>query len=532
MQWFRDFVSQHKIVSFLIALPVLILLAVYWHARGPYHRYRADLIKPAAGAASKPDVLKVGVAKSDISPDLSRYDKFVDKDGDGKYRPEKGDYFEDTNGNGKLDAVWIAGFGNDRPAQGVHDPLWARAIAFENNGVRVAMVTVDSIGLFSDAIIEMRKRLNPAAGIDHLVVSCLHDHEAPDTMGIWSIGEQWPFIRFDHIYREFVIQSVVNAAEEAAGRLQPADAIFAQTPLGPEGFVDDSRQPQVFDNVARCARFVKHGTDETIGTMVVWGNHAETLGSDNPLLTSDFSHYLREGVEKGVPDPKGAPGLDGMCLYFQGMVGGLMTQLHTTVPHRDGTREFREASYDKAQALGENVALGVLGALRGEKAWRSESQEVAVVAKSIFVTPQPFYRLVLALGIIHKGWYGLGQAMTEVDALRIGDMEVLTVPGELYPEIAEGGIEAPAGQDYPIAPVEVPPLRGEMKGKLNCIVGLANDEVGYIIPKSQWDKRPPYAYGKIDKPQYGEENSFGPEVAGAVHKNAIKVLEQLHQIVN
>ncbi len=531
MQSIRDFVTEHKIWSTLIALPVLLLLVVYWHARGPYHSYRADLAKPAPGAVVTPDVLKVGVAKSNVTPDLSRYDKFIDKDGDNKYKPEKGDTFEDTNGNGKLDAVWMAGFGNDRPAQGVHDPLWARAIAFENNGVRVVMVTVDSIGIFHDAVVEMRKRLSPSAGIDHLVVSSLHDHEAPDTMGIWSIGDQSPYFRYDHVYREFLIQSVVDAAEEAASRLEPADAILAQVALGPKGFVDDSRDPQVLDNTARCARFVKHGTDTTIGTMVVWGNHPETLGGSNPLLTSDFSHYLREGVENGVTDPNGAPGFGGMCLYFQGMVGGLMTQLHTTVPHRDGTREFKEDNFDKAQALGENVALGVLGALRGDKAWKAAKQDVAVVAKSIFVTPQPFYRFVLALGIIHPGWYGLGQAKTEVDALRIGDMEVLTIPGELYPEIAEGGIEAPAGQDYPIAPVEVPPLRGEMQGKLNCIVGLANDEVGYIIPKSQWDTKPPYAYGRTDKPQYGEENSFGPEVAGGVHKGAMKVLEQLHQMV-
>ena len=44
------------------------------------------------------------------------------------------------------------------------------------------------------------------------------------------------------------------------------------------------------------------------------------------------------------------------------------------------------------------------------------------------------------------------------------------------------------------------------------LVGLANDELGYIIPKRQWDKSAPYAYGK-DGGQYGEVNSCSPEVA-------------------
>ncbi len=44
------------------------------------------------------------------------------------------------------------------------------------------------------------------------------------------------------------------------------------------------------------------------------------------------------------------------------------------------------------------------------------------------------------------------------------------------------------------------------------LLGLANDELGYIIPKRQWDLKAPYAYGR-DKPQYGEVNSCGPDVA-------------------
>ena len=44
------------------------------------------------------------------------------------------------------------------------------------------------------------------------------------------------------------------------------------------------------------------------------------------------------------------------------------------------------------------------------------------------------------------------------------------------------------------------------------IVGLGNDELGYIIPKRQWDDKAPYCYG-LKQAQYGEENSLGPETA-------------------
>lgn len=526
------FFRRHKILSALLVLVVLVAGFLGYRMKGPYRSYRVSLALPAKGAAPAPGVLEVGVAKRDITPDLSQYDAWIDKNNDGKFNPADGDTWQDTNGNGKRDLVWMAGFSDNRPAKGVHDPLWARAIAFRNNGVTVVMVTIDSIGILHEKFIAVRKRIDPSLNIDHVMFSSLHNHETPDTMGIWSNIDGVKAIllkeNYDYGYMAKVQQACKEAVEEAVRNLQPADMTIAEQAIEPEGFVDDSRLPLVYDLNVCCARFTKHGTDETIATLVSWGNHVETLGSANSLLTSDFPHYLREGIEKGVGEPNGVEGFGGECLYFQGMVGGLMTQLHTTVPHRDGKQTFKDASYEKAQALGENVAIVAAKALRGEHAVKQENPRVAVAAQTIFAPCSGIYGIAIALGLIHPGWYW-GQARTEVNAFRIGDLEILTIPGELYPEIGEGGVESPEGGDYPGPPIEVPPLRKEMRGKVNMIIGLANDEIGYIIPKTQWDTKPPYAYGK-EKPQYGEENSGGPDVAPAIHRGALAILKTLHEL--
>ncbi len=520
-----SFIANHKILSTLALIALLLVAILGYRMKGPYRFYRADLVKPAAGDTATPGVLEVGVAKRDITPNLTQYDTWTDADGDGKYNEDKGDTWEDTNGNGRMDLVWMAGFSNNRPAKGVHDPLWVRAIAVRNNGVTLVMVTIDSIGVLHEKFIAVRKSLDPSLGIDHVMFSTSHNHEAPDTMGIWSYSPFRP--KFDYPYMKKVQQACTDAIEESVRNLEPADMILADKVIEPEGFVDDSRKPIVIDRDICSARFVKHGTDETIATMVSWGNHAETLGGSNSELTSDFLNWVRQGVETGVSDPNGVEPLGGMCLYFQGMVGGLMTQLHTTVPHRDGVQEFREASFGKAEALGENLAIVVANSQRSDDAIRVENPEVAVVAKTIFVPMDGLFGYACMLGLIHPGWYW-GKAKTEVNAIRIGDLEILTIPGELYPEIAEGGIESPEGGDYPGTPIEVPPLRQQMQGKVNMIVGLANDEIGYIIPHTQWDEKPPYAYGRTDKPQYGEENSGGPGIAPVIHKEALAVLDQLH----
>ena len=524
-----SFLKRHKVLAslllFLLAFVLLLAMFLGYRSIGPYRSYRADLVKPGPGQSLQPGVLQVGVARRDITPLLDTYDPWVDADGNGKFDPRKGDTYTDKNGNGTFDFVWLAGFSNNRPAKGVHDRLWARAIAFRNNGVTVVMVSLDSIGICHEKFIAIRKMIDPSLGIDHLMFSSLHDHEAPDTMGIWSYSILHP--RFDWKYLGLVEKACQEAAEEAVRNLQPADTILAQVAAGPDGFVDDSRSPIVYDNVIRCARFVKQGTDDTIATVVEWGCHPETLGSANSLLTSDFSGYWRDAVENGVPDPKGVKGLGGMCLYFQGLVGGLMTQLHTTVPHRNGVDKFKEASFEKAQALGENLAILTVNALRGEQAWRPTDTRVAVAAKTVFVPMSGLFGAGVFLGLVHPGWYW-GKGKTELDVIRVGDLEILTIPGEMYPEIADGGIESPEGADYPGTPVEVPPLRSLMKGKLNMMIGLANDEIGYIIPKTQWDAKKPYAYGRTKAPQYGEENSPGPEVAAAIHREAMALLTKFH----
>jgi hypothetical protein len=80
-----------------------------------------------------------------------------------------------------------------------------------------------------------------------------------------------------------------------------------------------------------------------------------------------------------------------------------------------------------------------------------------------------------------------------------------------------GGIESPEGADFGIEPVEVPPIREFLPGKVKFIVGLANDEIGYIVPKSEWDQKKPYLYN-AERPVYGEINSLGPETAPLLHQ--------------
>lgn len=545
-----SFLGRHKILrGVLFTLAALILIGFVWlqfRMRGPYHNYELDFLIPDPASAPQAGQLRVGVAKRDISPDFDRYDTWVDVNENNRFDPDI-DTFEDRTGTGRFDGIWLAGFGTNRPAKGINDPLWVRAMALENNGVLLVMVTVDSVGIFHNDFITIRKAVDPGLGIDHIMFSSTHNHNTPDTMKIWSFGfrtkeRNLPFIGripeldipyfrggYAEHYLEMVQEQSVAAIEEAVMNLAPADMYCAQVHIDPEGFVADSRKPIVMDKNMYLWRFTKPDTDDTIATFVSWGNHPETLGGSNPIITADFVHWLQKGIEEGVPEPNGVEGFGGMALFFQGQLGGLMNPLSITVPHRDGEQFFREHSFEKAESLGYNLAIVAANTLRSDRVWKNENPLLAVAARTAKAPMAGHYKYAIMLGLIHEGYYWGGKAKTEINVIRIGEVTVLTVPGEIYPEIVEGGIEALPGNDFGLTePVEVPPLRVflEQETRMGLVIGLANDQIGYIVPKSQWDTRPPHVYN--DRPQYGEGNSGGPEVAPAIHRESRRLLEEMN----
>ena len=70
-----------------------------------------------------------------------------------------------------------------------------------------------------------------------------------------------------------------------------------------------------------------------------------------------------------------------------------------------------------------------------------------------------------------------------------------------------------------------------MPGKFQFVIGLSNDELGYILPKSQWDEEAPYTY-EDDEAPYGEENSIGLETAPLLYDEFTKILTTLMYDLN
>jgi hypothetical protein len=419
--------------------------------------------------------------------------------------------------------VRIAGFGEGRDATGVHDDLEARALVIEGGGVAVAMVALDIIGLFHDDVVRIREEVrarHPEVVADAILVASTHTHAGPDIIGLWSPADR----TVDPALVARIRSAAADAVAEAWGRRRQARVSFASADL-PQ-LIHDSRQPEVIDATAFLMKVDSADGRDTIATLLDFPSHPESLGRRNILLSADYPWAARRRLEQEF---------GGVALFFSGDLGGMLTPSGVSMNDPLTGEALTPGTPRTTQAYGEELARKVIAAWRATQdasptgsgasgASARGSVEVRSRALRVPLANQRF-RDGLQSGHIWPRAVGPDGALTsEVALLTIHDAaggpdplaEFACVPGEIYPELVIGGIQTPqeSGADLQDAAFERP-LRPMMAGRYRLVLGLCNDELGYIIPKSEWDEVPPFAYQR-SSPQYGEVNSAGPDVAPTV----------------
>jgi len=509
---------------FLILLAILIVGIVIWVGYNIRDRHKGYEVNISIQEQNQKANYKVGFGKEKITPTIT--DTWIDVDGNAKFEEEKGDSYIDVNKNGKFDAVWIAGFSNNKPANGVHDDVWSRAVIIDDGNARIALVSIDAIGFMYKDVVDIRKMIPKDLKIDYTLIASTHTHESNDLIGMW--GPDILHSGVDDEHMRYVKEQTVSAITNAVNSMEPAKILFAEDLSGRDSLlIKDTRKPIVKATGIHVMHVLHAETNATLGTIVNWANHPETLWSKNLMISSDFPHYIRESIENGIVYDGDTilQSSGGTTIFFNGAVGGLMAP-HPSLPFNDPIRDevFKEPSFEKTRTLGEQIAMLAMTAISTTDTL-DQMPGIDLEARSIQLPlKNKNFRIASSIGLIERGMPELFQTRTEVAAFNIGDASFLSMPGEMYPEILYGGIESPPGQDIETDPVEIPALQEKMPRQYKFYLGLANDEIGYIIPKSEWDEKEPWLY--LDKGDtYGEENSMGPETAPLLHAHFLELLE-------
>lgn len=362
--------------------------------------------------------------------------------------------------------MYLAGFGHNRVASGVHDDLYARCLAL---GVAkrvekqsVVMCSVDLIGLFYDDVLAIRKTFSERApGANFLIVASTHTHAGPDTLGLYGPAPSQTGI--DTKYLEWVDERIATTAANAWSSMQPAELELGRDdhPLL-ELLQGVDRPPLVKDPFLFAMRLTASSTGKTIASLVNWSDHPETLGRKNSEITADYPHWVLAYLENRF---------GGVSLFFSGSIGKvspLGPQVSLLDPETGKVAE--DGTWRKAQLLGWEIGRVAERALRHASEVNVDSIQFASAqvwvpmdnlnfraaeAAGVFAGRKPLYthgkldpsremRDVPNLGGIEIATGN--DIQTEVDyvRLRAGDSamaEIVTVPGEIYPELVNGGID-------------------------------------------------------------------------------------------
>lgn len=450
-------------------------------------------------------LLKAGAAAVIITPDFEPY-----ADLNESRTWDEGEPFEDLDGDGELDSLWMGGFGLRQPT-GVHSDLWVRAVALEVEGQLFVFASVDALGLSMKRIETIKDLVTadapPALHRNHIVVASTHTHAAPDNVGVFGpSGEPG----WDEEYLQFVVMSATAAILEAVDNLQPSELLVTAAEAG-AGYVRDSDPPEIIDPYVGIVS-LNALSGEGIATMVTIANHPEGFWGENTLISSDFPHYLREKLEQN---------LGGTALYFSGPIGLMQTP-----------DEMGEQGEERARLLGEAYADLILEAITQADPIPAEGLTPRFVFAE-FMAPLDNFELFVGLSMeIADGYVDylyetdefpcdfFGCLDVPCAVLKLGDaVTIVTFPGEFTPELVVGGIVTPDFYEGPFADAAAEPaLVDHLATEHRFVIGLAGAEIGYVYPKMTFD--PPNHFSQIHGP--------GPKVASYFMNGLADLLDQLN----
>ncbi len=342
----------------------------------------------------------------------------------------------------------LAGFGHNRRAETVHDPLWARALTLQAGRQTVVLVSVDCLGLLAVDAEAIASRAGLRVG--QLVVCATHTHSGPDTLGLWGPDDQTsgcePAVVAD------LLDGAATAVAQALGALRPALLTFTRATAPPRCAVN-LRDPDSVDPEIAVLHCGDAGTGRAIGTLVNWACHPEVLQHRSQAISSDFVDPLRRRLEET---------LGGVTVFANGALGAMVS------PAAAGD------GFDEATRIGQAVADEVVIALRAAEEVVEETTLAVATREVAIPLDNDTFREASRHGVLRRPVGDLDYLTTTVTAWSLGPATLLMVPGEAQPVL---------GRRW----------KRMMSRRHRFVIGLANDELGYILrPDDARNER--YAY--------------------------------------
>jgi hypothetical protein len=333
------------------------------------------------------------------------------------------------------------------PFEGVRLPLQAKAMVIENDQRRIALVSLDLLGLAGEAVGGMarfRARVAEAADgaiqADDLVLASTHTHSGPESIALSDLYRTEAFRK----WAAGLAQRIGSAVRAAAASMQPSRPMVGSRPA--PGLAVN-RRIKTTRGIASVRRRlppdVVIGPEGPVDDQVRACAFVDQSGKPVAILVNFTAHPVLEMCIKQVsPDYPGEMCLDlekrhpgATVLFLQGACGNINPP---TVPRSAAAAR----QYGRKLAERVDKTLGNLRPVGGDElalAWKA----IRLPARTVAGEPQA------------------EPLETRIGAARIADAALVFLPGEPFVEIALA-------------------IRRASPWEFTAVVGYADDYIGYI----------------------------------------------------
>lgn len=378
----------------------------------------------------------------------------------------------------------MGNFRDDYAARGVHDPLFARAMVFEDAaGSRAAILSLDICMLDRANVAHLRARVREHCGLpgENLLVAATHTHSGPAPLRLGSLP------KCDDAEIARFLDRAAEAVPAALKDLQESDLLAGSATEGRLSFnrrllAKDGKTHMNWEKPAPASIVRALGpTDPELRVLAVargwrplaaavnFGLHPAILAGDNWMYSADYPGYMAEALERLC-------GPSFFTAFWNGCCGN--------VNHLDYTDPLQGRGFKEAQRIGYAVAVAARQAI--DSAVPAGAGPVTVSSERVELKRLPvsdeqarWSRAVLSRGNKAPGqvdglpdeYYAASLLpmyekqhipdAAEVMAIRLGGVGIVGLPGEVF---CEYGME----------------IKKHSPAAHTFVVELANDAIGYL----------------------------------------------------
>lgn len=378
------------------------------------------------------------------------------------------------------------GIGPSSPATTKLGELTARAMVFQRDDTKVAVVQLDLLGFPSILCDRVREQV-PRIPAENILIGSTHTHSAPDCYGFPGIDGK---TATDLDYVDFVCKQAASAINEALDNMQAAHLKIA-TGEAKGKIAYNYYAPELYDPRMTVIQAITP-EGKTIGTLVNYAIHPEVLGNRVGALSPDLVGPLCDKLEDD---------LGGMAMFMNGAQGGMITADNRIL---DKPSDPIKARWHDARTWEECLRIGHLMADEAQRIVGDAEPQVdpglACFAREVRfpVESRLIWTIIVASPLNYPHDNNDKSIPTRLNLVNIGNAQILTIPGEALPNIGY----------Y---------LKRNMNGQHNLLFGLTNDAFGYILTEVD--------FNSFERYEYISRTSLGEMTGEVFIENALQLID-------